>query len=60
MSAHESDRIVYWTESLPHGRGQAMRDVVVDGEIVAELSGPCGSPAPIDAVRATERTVILP
>jgi hypothetical protein len=56
-----SDRseIVYRVEPLPGGRGRLHRDVVVHGELRAELSGPIGSPAPIDVVRQHERTVTL-
>lgn len=52
-------KIVYYAEQLPGGRGQLYRDVVVHGELRSELSGPIGSPAPIDFVRHHERTVTL-
>ena len=51
--------IHYWAEPLPGKRGQLMRDVVVDSKIVAELSGPIGSPAPIETVRKFEKTITL-
>jgi hypothetical protein len=40
------DRIVYYSERLPDGSTQVMRDVIVDGLLVAELSGPVRSLRP--------------
>lgn len=51
------DKIVYWAEDLLDGRGQLHRDVVVDGQIDARLSGPVGSPGPLVFVKAACRTV---
>lgn len=54
-----TSEVVYWTESLPGNRGQLHRDVVVRGQLRSELSGPIGSPAPLDTVRTFEHTVTL-
>jgi len=48
-----------YVEPRPHGRAVLQRDVVIDGELVAELSGTVGSPAPVDTVRRHERFVDL-
>lgn len=48
-----------YAEPLGNGRAQMQRDVVVDGKLVPELSGPVGSPAPIETVRQYERKVTI-
>jgi hypothetical protein len=55
----ERNVIHYYSDALPGGRAQLMRDVVVDGKIVPELSGPIGSPAPAATVREHERLITL-
>ena len=45
-----------YAEKLPGERGQLHRDVVIDGRLVPELSGPTGSPAPWATVKAHEST----
>lgn len=58
MTANE---IVYYAQPIPGPgeRGQLYRDVVVDDKILDALSGPIGSPAPIEVVRSFERTITL-
>lgn len=51
--------ITYYAEPLPGGRAILCRDVVIDGDLVTELSGKVGSPAPAETVRAHELTLIL-
>lgn len=51
--------IIYYVEPLPGGRGRLHRDVIVHGELRSELSGPIGSPAPIDDVRRFIHVVTL-
>lgn len=51
--------IHYYAESLGHGRGVLRCDVVVEGQLVNELSGVEGSPAPLETVRKHERKVVL-
>jgi hypothetical protein len=49
--------IDYYTEPRPGGRAQLFVDVVVDGELIPELSGSVGSVAPVDSVRPHVRTL---
>lgn len=49
--------IRYHAVDLGFGRAVMRREVVIDGEYVAELSGTTGSPAPIETVRQHERMV---
>ena len=49
--------ISYYAEALGHGRAILRCDVVIDGELVE--SHTVGSPAPIESVRAAERTANL-
>lgn len=51
--------IDYYAESLGNGRGILRCDVVVNGELVQELSGTVGSPAPMATVQQHERRVTL-
>jgi hypothetical protein len=51
--------IAYEAEPLPGKRAQMIRTVVVDGEVVPEMTGPIGSPAPIATVRKYEYRVTL-
>lgn len=53
------DAVIYYSEQLPGERAQLIRDVVVNDEIVPELSGPVGSPAPQDAVQRACRRLAL-
>lgn len=50
--------IAYEAEPLPHGRGVLRRDLVLDGRVLS--SERTGSPAPLEAVKAHERKVVLP
>jgi hypothetical protein len=59
MADMSENAIHYYAEQLPGNRGQLYRDVVIDGEIRPELSGPIGSPAPFDVVRRHKRTITL-
>jgi hypothetical protein len=49
--------IDYYTEPRAGGRAQLYRDVVVDGDLIPELSGPVGSVAPVDTVRTHVTTL---
>lgn len=51
--------IHYYAESVTEGRSILRRDVVIDGEMVPELSHALGSPAPTEVVEQHERTVKL-
>lgn len=54
-----TDRIIYYAEPVKAGYSILRRDVVIDGELVPELSHPVGSPAPTETVRRYEYTFPL-
>lgn len=59
MTTTEPSYIHDYAETLGHGRGIMRRDTVIDGQLVPELSGEVGSPAPLETVRRHERRVTL-
>jgi hypothetical protein len=52
-----SAEVRYYAELLEGNQAQLHRDVVVDGEVQHELSGPIGEPAPLDIVQRFERVI---
>lgn len=53
------DVIIDYAERVKEGYSVLRRDVFVGGELVPELSGVQGSPAPTATVQEYERRVVL-
>lgn len=54
-----TDLIQYYAEPAKPGYSILRRDVVIDGEVIPELSHQLGSPAPTEIVEREARTTVL-